>query len=90
MPETYNFTPSPLVCCRGITVTMDGDTIKTVQFHGGCPGNTAGISCLVRERKAEEVANLLEGVRCGAKPTSCPDQLATFLKEILKKKSGNA
>ena len=66
MPETYNFTPSPLVCCRGITVTMDGDTIKTVQFHGGCPGNTAGISCLVRGRKAEEVANLLEGVRCGA------------------------
>lgn len=85
MKQTYSFAPSPMVCCRQITVTLDDDIVDSVEFMGGCPGNLAGISRLVKGRKAEEVASLLEGVRCGGKPTSCPDQFATGLKEILKK-----
>lgn len=85
MKQTYTFSPAPIVCSRQITVTLDGDVIDAVEFFGGCPGNLAGIARLAKGRSAVEVASLLEGIRCGAKPTSCPDQLAAGLKEILKK-----
>ena len=67
-------------CSRQIVFEMDGDIINNVQFLGGCPGNTLGISQLVKGRKASEIIDMLEGIRCGAKPTSCPDQLAKALK----------
>lgn len=70
-------------CSRKIVFELDGDTINRVQFIGGCPGNTQGVAILVAGRKVSEVIGLLEGIRCGAKPTSCPDQLAKALKKAL-------
>lgn len=73
-------------CSRTISVTLDHDTtVKDVQFVGGCHGNLQGVSRLVTGRKAKEVIALLEGIRCGDKPTSCPDQLTKALREALAK-----
>lgn len=71
------------VCSRQIEVELDGDTIKSVKFLGGCSGNTQGVAALVVGMNAEEAIERLEGIRCGARPTSCPDQLANALKEAL-------
>lgn len=71
------------VCSRQITVELDGDTIKNVDFLGGCNGNTQGISALVKGMNAYEAIDRLRGIRCGARATSCPDQLATALEEAL-------
>lgn len=74
-------------CSKAIELDVDDATgiINSVQFIGGCAGNTTGISQLVRGMKAEDVINKLEGVRCGVKPTSCPDQLAHALRQALAK-----
>ncbi len=69
------------VCSQAIHVDLDGDIIKNVQFVGGCAGNTQGISRLVRGMKVDEAISRLEGITCGYKPTSCPDQLARALKQ---------
>lgn len=61
--------------------------INDVQFYGGCNGNLQGISTLVRGMKASDVIAKLQGIRCGYKNTSCPDQLATALQEALNKQS---
>ena len=61
--------------------------INDVQFYGGCNGNLQGISTLVRGMKASDAIAKLQGIRCGYKNTSCPDQLATALQEALKKQS---
>ena len=71
------------VCSRQIDVELDGDTIKSVQFTGGCNGNTQGVSRLIEGMDAKEAIKRLEGIRCGMRPTSCPDQLAQALKLIL-------
>ena len=73
------------VCSRGILIDIEDGVVKSAQFIGGCPGNTTGISRLVAGMKAEDVISKLEGVTCGRKPTSCPDQLAQALKAILAK-----
>lgn len=72
-------------CSKAIEIDVDDatGTINSVQFIGGCAGNTCGISQLVRGMKAEDVISRLEGVRCGLKPTSCPDQLACALREVI-------
>lgn len=67
-------------CSQSIDIELDGDIIKNVQFHGGCNGNTTGIAALVKGKKAQDVIDTLSGIRCGFKPTSCPDQLAKALK----------
>ena len=74
-------------CSKEIVLDVDDATgvINSVQFIGGCAGNTTGISQLVRGMKAEDVISKLEGIRCGMKPTSCPDQLATALRQMLNK-----
>lgn len=61
----------------------DNGLIRNVVFTGGCNGNLQGISRLVEGMKVEEAINKLEGIRCGYKSTSCPDQLARALKETL-------
>ena len=53
-----------------------------IDVMGGCHGNLQGICALIRGMKAEDVKARLQGIRCGAKPTSCPDQLATALEEM--------
>lgn len=69
-------------CSKAIVVDVDDSgIIKEVEFAGGCPGNTMGISQLVKDMKATDVIARFEGIRCGVKSTSCPDQLAAALKE---------
>lgn len=71
-------------CSLAIEIDMDDNhIINNVKFVGGCNGNTKGISSLVKGQKAEDVISRLEGITCGAKQTSCPDQLACALKTIL-------
>ena len=68
------------VCSRQINVELDGDTIKSVEFVGGCAGNTMGISHLVKGMNVDEAIERMEGIHCGSKTTSCPDQLAKALR----------
>ena len=69
-------------CSRSITIVLDGDIVESVSFEGGCDGNTHGIENLVVGMKADDVISRLDGIRCGFKSTSCPDQLATALKSV--------
>lgn len=71
-------------CSREIAFELENGIIKNVSFLGGCNGNLKGVSALVEGQKAEAVIGRLEGIKCGFKSTSCPDQLATALKEALK------
>lgn len=70
------------VCSQMIDIEMDGDIVKSVSFYGGCHGNLQGIGKLVEGMKKEDVIARLEGIRCGYKATSCPDQLAQALKSL--------
>ena len=74
------------VCSRRIFVEIEDDIIKNVRFEGGCNGNTKGIAALAIGMKPEDVINKLQGIKCGFKNTSCPDQLAEALKEYLAEK----
>ena len=73
------------VCSRAIDINLDEATgiIRNVQFTGGCNGNTQGVSRLIEGMDAKEAIKRLDGIRCGMRPTSCPDQLAQALKLIL-------
>ena len=81
-------------CSQLINFDVEDGKIHNVEFLGGCNGNLKGIASLVEGQKIEDVIPRVEGIRCGMKPTSCPDQLAQALKEAqaqlgaLKKKFG--
>lgn len=75
------------VCARRITLEMENGVIRQVQFEGGCSGNTQGVAKLVEGMPAAEAIERLSGIRCGFKPTSCPDQLAKALKQALEQES---
>ncbi|MDR1467077.1 MAG: TIGR03905 family TSCPD domain-containing protein [Oscillospiraceae bacterium] len=70
-------------CSRQITVELDGEIIKRVEFLGGCAGNTKGISQIVKGMNAREVIKVFKGIDCHSRGTSCPDQLAKALEEAL-------
>lgn len=72
-------------CSRQITFDLNDGIISNVSFAGGCNGNLQGVSKLVEGQKAEDVLHKLKGIRCGVKPTSCPDQLALAIEEALNK-----
>jgi uncharacterized protein (TIGR03905 family) len=69
-------------CSKEITVDVEDGVIRDVEFYGGCNGNLQGICSLVRGMKVDEVLGRLEGIRCGYRNTSCPDQLCKALREI--------
>ncbi|MDE6266563.1 MAG: TIGR03905 family TSCPD domain-containing protein [Muribaculaceae bacterium] len=70
-------------CSRRIDIVVNDDnSVESVIFHGGCNGNTQGISMLVKGMQVNEVIERLEGITCGNKSTSCPDQLAAALKQL--------
>lgn len=73
------------VCSRNITFDIVDGTVVNVTFDGGCNGNTQGISRLIEGMPVEEAIRRMEGIRCGFKDTSCPDQLAKALKQALQK-----
>lgn len=68
------------VCSRMIDLDIDGDTVVKVVFTGGCSGNTQGVAALVAGMSIDEAISRIEGIHCGPRPTSCPDQLAQALK----------
>lgn len=69
-------------CSSAIDIQVKDGVIESVQFTGGCNGNLKGIAALVQGMKVEDAISRLEGIRCGMKPTSCPDQLAQALKTL--------
>ncbi len=71
-------------CAGKIVIELEGDIVKSARFIGGCHGNTQGISKLVEGMKVDDVIERLQGIRCGMKATSCPDQLAKALAESKK------
>ena len=72
-------------CSKVIDVTVDdNDVIQQVFFVGGCNGNLQGVSRLVTGQKVDDVIRRLDSIRCGAKPTSCPDQLCRALEQVKK------
>ena len=72
------------VCSRAITLEIDDDhIIKSVNFMGGCNGNTQGVASLAVGMKAEDVIGRLRGIDCGGRGTSCPDQLANAIEEAI-------
>lgn len=72
------------VCSKQIHVELDDNKcVHNVSFVGGCNGNLQGISKLVEGMEINEVISRLEGIRCGGRPTSCPDQLARALKTLV-------
>lgn len=73
------------VCSQMIRVEVENDIVKNVQFLGGCAGNTKGVASLVKGMNVHEAISRLEGITCGMKPTSCPDQLAKALKLAIAK-----
>ncbi len=68
------------VCSRQIEFQVKDGIIEEVHFVGGCSGNTQGVAALVKGMKVEDAISRLEGIRCGHRNTSCPDQLAKALK----------
>ena len=70
-------------CARAINFEIDGEIVKHVEFIGGCSGNTQGVARLVEGMNIHDAISKIEGIKCGPKSTSCPDQLATAFKEYL-------
>lgn len=68
-------------CSREINFEVEDNKLKNVSFKGGCNGNLKGIGKLVEGMDIDEVISRVEGIRCGVRPTSCPDQLAQALKQ---------
>lgn len=68
------------VCSRHMKIEVENGVIQSVAVAGGCDGNSKGIAALLRGMRVEEAIARMEGIRCGGKPTSCPDQLAQALR----------
>ncbi len=80
---TYSFTPKG-VCSRKMEFEIEDGVIRSVRVEGGCSGNLQGICALVKDMPVDEAIARMRGIRCGSKPTSCPDQMAKGLEEALK------
>lgn len=81
MKKTY-FTHG--TCCKAFDIEIEDGIIRNVDFYGGCNGNLQGICSLIKGMKIDDVVVRLKGIRCGGKPTSCPDQLSQALLEMKK------
>ena len=71
------------VCSREINFEVEDNKVKNVQFVGGCSGNTQGVARLIDGMDIDEAISRIEGIQCGFRPTSCPDQLAKALREAI-------
>ena len=72
-------------CSRQIYLNIEDGILKDVEFVGGCHGNLQGVCALVKGMKCDDVVAKLEGIKCGFKQTSCPDQLTRAIKEAMAK-----
>ena len=77
--ETIQYTPNG-VCSRKMEIDVEGGVIQAVRVMGGCNGNLQGLASLLKGMNVEDAISRMEGIRCGMKSTSCPDQLAQALK----------
>lgn len=71
------------VCAKEIGIKLNNDIVEKIEFFGGCDGNTLAIEKLVSGMKLNDVILKLEGIDCANRGTSCPDQLAKLLKELV-------
>lgn len=74
--------PSATVCSKQIDIQIRDGIILSVKYTRGCDGNAKGIGALIKDMSVEEAIRRLEGITCGRRPTSCPDQLAKILKSL--------
>lgn len=81
MKKTY-FTHG--TCCKAFDIEIEDGRIRNVDFYGGCNGNLQGVCSLIKGMRIDDVVARLKGIRCGGKPTSCPDQLSQALLEMKK------
>lgn len=79
----YTYTPEG-VCSMQMIFQIEDNIIKNLKIVGGCPGNTIGVSKLVVGKTVNEVIEMLKGIQCGMRGTSCPDQIAKALEEYKK------
>ncbi|MCX7748023.1 MAG: TIGR03905 family TSCPD domain-containing protein [Clostridia bacterium] len=84
--KAYTFITN-LVCTKKISFEVENGILKNVSFHSGCPGSLQALSRLVEGRPVEQVIEMLRGIRCGGRETSCPDQLAKALCEVHAKEA---
>ena len=75
-------TPSAKVCSKQIDIQIKDGIIQSVVYTRGCDGNAKGIGALIKDMSVEEAIRRLDGITCGKRPTSCPDQLAKVLKQL--------
>ena len=75
-------TPSAKVCSKQIDIQIKDDVIQSVVYTRGCEGNAKGIGALIKDMKVDEAIRRLDGINCGKRGTSCPDQLAKILKSL--------
>lgn len=79
----YRYRPKG-TCSTEMIVELDGNKISSVRVVGGCSGNLQGICAIVKGMDADEVIRRFSGIRCGSRPTSCPDQLSKALRKARK------
>ena len=84
--EHITYTPKG-VCSRKIDMDVEDGVIRKVKFSGGCAGNTQGVASLLVGMTVDDAIARLSGIRCGFKPTSCPDQLACALRKYMEEKN---
>ena len=76
----YEYIPKG-VCSMKMIFDIENNIVKNLEIIGGCPGNTVGVSVLVKGKSIDEIIQMLKGIPCGNKGTSCPDQIAKALEE---------
>ena len=84
--EEIKYTPKG-VCSKLMTIEIENNVIKSYKSLGGCPGNSLGIGALVKDMEVDEAIERLSGIKCGMRPSSCPNELANALKEYKQKKT---
>ena len=87
---THYDMPTQMVCSRKISFDLDGDTVHNISFMGGCNGNLKAISKLVEGWSVDKIEQYLKGNTCGARPTSCADQLATVVRRAYEQSQKGA
>jgi uncharacterized protein (TIGR03905 family) len=78
-----SFITCGIVCSEQIDIELEGDVIRDIRYTKGCHGNTQGVASLCRGMKVSDVIARLEGIDCHGRGTSCPDQLARALKQLI-------
>ena len=79
----YEYTPKG-VCSMKMIFEIEENIVKSLKIIGGCPGNTVGVSKLIENKNIDEIIQMLKGIPCGVRGTSCPDQVALALEEYKK------